>query len=218
MYEDETHQQQGTPGVAMGLAWTPVGGKLLFIEASSMPGSGKLVLTGNLGNVMKESALLALSWIKSHLQDLEAYSSNTLKPSLFEMRDFHLHFPAGAIPKDGPSAGITITIALISHLIGKPIRSGIAMTGELSLLGQVFRVGGIRDKVLAGYTRGIMEFILPKGNQRDWEADLGEDVRGSVKVHWVDSILDVLEITLGSGRRLIKTLKEEENAAIQAKL
>ena len=184
-----------------------------------MTGSGKLVLTGNLGNVMKESAQLALSWIKSHLKDLQAYSQLELKSTLFEGRDFHLHFPAGAIPKDGPSAGITITIALISHLVQRPIRPGIAMTGELSLLGQVFRVGGIRDKVLAGYTRGIMEFILPKGNQRDWESDVGEDVKGSVKVHWVDSILDVLDITLGSGRQLVKSFAEKEGeSSIHSKL
>ena len=145
----------GMPGVATGLAWTPVGGDILFIEASRVPGSGKLLLTGQLGEVMKESAQAALSLLKGRLRDLGVAELD------FEQLDVHIHVPAGATPKDGPSAGIAMFVALASLFTGRPVRSDAAMTGEISLRGLVLPVGGIKEKVLAALRVGITRVLLP---------------------------------------------------------
>jgi ATP-dependent Lon protease len=151
------------PGVATGLAWTPVGGDILFIEATRPPGGGKLILTGQLGDVMKESAQAALSLVKSRARELG------VDPALFEKSDIHIHVPANAIPKDGPSAGVAMFTALVSLLTGRTVRSDTAMTGEISLRGLVLPVGGIKEKVVAAVGAGITRVLLPARNRRDFE-------------------------------------------------
>jgi ATP-dependent Lon protease len=176
-------------GIAMGLAWTPVGGEILFIEATRMPGKGSLILTGSLGDVMKESAQTALSYIRSQ--------SKRLKIDLkdFDKFDIHVHVPAGATPKDGPSAGSTIAVALSSLLMRKLVRSDLAMTGEISLRGRVLRVGGIKEKVLAAARAGLKDVILPETNRGDW-ADVPDEVRKSLKVHFVKDIAQLISVAL----------------------
>ncbi len=179
----------GTPGVAMGLAWTPSGGELLFIEATAMKGKHGLTLTGQLGDVMKESATAALSYIRSNAKSIG------VPEDFFENRDIHVHVPAGAIPKDGPSAGVTMLTALTSLLTGKPIQDKLAMTGEITLRGQVLPVGGIKEKVLAAHRAGIKTIILPKWNEKDL-IDIPAKVRKSIKFHLVDRMSQVLKIAL----------------------
>ena len=151
------------PGVATGLAWTPFGGDILFVEATRMPGDGKLILTGQLGDVMKESAQAALSLVKSRAETLG------IDPKIFKENDLHIHIPAGAVPKDGPSAGITLFVALVSLLTGRRISKDVAMTGEISLRGLVLPVGGIKEKMLAAKRAGISRILLPELNRRDLE-------------------------------------------------
>ncbi|TFG91707.1 MAG: endopeptidase La, partial [Syntrophobacterales bacterium] len=177
------------PGVAMGLAWTPTGGELLFIEATSMRGSKGLTLTGQLGDVMKESATAALSFIRSNAKELG------INNDFFDTMDLHIHVPAGAIQKDGPSAGVTILTALTSLLTGKPIKKDLAMTGEITLRGVVLPVGGIKEKVLAAHRAGIRTLILPKWNIKDIE-DIPEKTRKEITFHFVDEMMDVLKIAL----------------------
>jgi ATP-dependent Lon protease len=162
-FYNEVALRTSLPGVATGLAWTPVGGDILFIEATKMPGDGKLLLTGQLGDVMKESAQAALSLIKSRAEMLG------LDPELFKKQDIHVHIPAGAIPKDGPSAGVTLFVALVSLLTGRRVRNDVAMTGEISLRGLVLPVGGIKEKVLAAKRAGISAVLLPKLSRKDLE-------------------------------------------------
>ena len=176
-------------GIAMGLAWTPVGGEILFIEATRMPGKGGLLLTGSLGDVMKESAQTALSYIRSQTKLLNI----DLKD--FEKFDIHVHVPAGATPKDGPSAGSTIAVALSSLLTRHLVRSDLAMTGEISLRGRVLRVGGIKEKVLAAARAGLKAVILPDGNRGDW-LDVPEEVRNTLKAHFVKNIAQLVSIAL----------------------
>jgi len=178
------------PGVAVGLAWTSVGGEILFIEASKNPGSGKLTLTGNLGNVMKESATTALSFIKAHSKELK------LKDEVFKTTDIHIHVPEGAIPKDGPSAGITMLSAITSALIGKPIKKHLAMTGEITLRGRVLPVGGIKEKILAAKRANMKEIMLCKANQKHVEQIDKAYIKG-LKFHYVERMEDVLRIGLG---------------------
>ena len=163
------------PGVATGLAWTPVGGDILFIEATRMPGNGRLILTGQLGDVMKESAQAALSLVKSRAGELG------VDPAAFEKIDIHVHVPAGAIPKDGPSAGVAMFMALASLLTGRTVRSDLAMTGEISLRGLVLPVGGIKEKVLAAQRAGITTVMLPARNRRDYE-EIPESARASAEL------------------------------------
>jgi len=177
------------PGVAMGLAWTPTGGELLFIEATSMKGNKGLTLTGQLGDVMKESATAALSFIRSNAKELG------INNDFFDTLDLHIHVPAGAIQKDGPSAGVTILTALTSLLTGKPIKKDLAMTGEITLRGVVLPVGGIKEKVLAAHRAGIRTLILPKWNMKDIE-DIPEKTRKEITFHFVDEMMDVLKIAL----------------------
>src|SRR5256885_1750336 len=176
-------------GIALGLAWTPVGGEILFIEATRMPGKGKLLLTGSLGDVMKESAQTALSYLRSQAKLLE------LEIGDLDKYDIHVHVPAGATPKDGPSAGVTIVIALASLLTRRLVRSDIAMTGEISLRGRILRVGGIKEKVLAAARSGIKQLILPEQNKSDW-AEVPEEVRHKLKVHFVRHISELMPLTL----------------------
>ena len=187
---EELEERTRVPGVAVGLAWTPAGGDILFIEATRMKGKGSLTLTGQLGDVMKESAQAALSWVRSHATGLG------IAPDFWETSDLHVHVPAGAIPKDGPSAGITITTALVSLLIGRPVRPRLAMTGEVSLAGRVLPVGGIKEKVLAAHRAGIRTLILPKRNEKNLIEDVPTDVRRVMTIHLVDSVQGVVRLAL----------------------
>jgi ATP-dependent Lon protease len=173
----------------VGLAWTPVGGEILFIEATAMPGGKGLTLTGQLGDVMKESATAALSFIRSHAESLG------VEARFFESNDIHIHIPAGAIPKDGPSAGVTMLTALTSLLTATPVKKDLAMTGEITLRGQVLPVGGIKEKVLAAHRAGIKILMLPDRNEKDLE-DIPEKVRKEITFHFVEKMMDVLDIAL----------------------
>ena len=188
-FESEMAMRTSIPGVATGLAWTPVGGDILFIEATRIPGGGRLILTGQLGDVMKESAQAALSLVKSRAR------SFGIDEALFEKSDIHIHVPAGAIPKDGPSAGVAMTMALVSLLTGKPTRSDTAMTGEISLRGLVLPVGGIKEKVTAASRAGITTVLLPSRNRRDLE-DIPEEVRKVMRFVWCERIDDAVAAAL----------------------
>lgn len=188
-YHRERQDGCSMVGVVTGLAWTEVGGEILFIESSLNLGKGSLVLTGNLGDVMKESATIALGWVKSAADRLG------IDGNLFVSRDLHLHIPEGAIPKDGPSAGITMATAIVSILTGRVVRSGIAMTGELTLRGRVLPVGGIKEKILAARRAGVTDIILSGQNRRDIESIKPQYVSG-LRFSYVDSIDDVLSASL----------------------
>jgi len=177
------------PGVATGLAWTPVGGDILFVEATKMPGEGRLQLTGQLGDVMKESAQAALSLIKSRAESLG------IDPETFRKQDLHVHIPAGAIPKDGPSAGITLFVALVSLLLGKRISKDIAMTGEISLRGLVLPVGGIKEKVLAAKRAGISGVLLPDLNRRDVD-EIPAAAREGIRFEYLKTAEEALALAL----------------------
>jgi ATP-dependent Lon protease len=187
---EEVEERTRVPGVAIGLAWTPVGGDVLFIEATRMPGKRTLTLTGQLGDVMKESVQAGLSWVRSHADELG------IVPEFWETSDIHVHVPAGAIPKDGPSAGVTMTTALVSLLTGRRVRPGLAMTGEVSLTGRVLPVGGIKEKVLAAHRAGIRTVLLPKRNEKSLVEDVPRAVRNEMTIHLVDSVTDVLRLAL----------------------
>jgi ATP-dependent Lon protease len=180
-FENEVAMRTGVAGVATGLAWTPVGGDILFIEATKVPGKGALILTGQLGDVMRESAQAALSLVKSRSGALG------IDAGLFERSDIHVHVPAGATPKDGPSAGVAMTIALVSLLLDRRVRSDTAMTGEISLRGLVLPVGGIKEKVVAAAAAGIRRVLLPARNRRDFE-DIPSDVRERLDFVWLENI------------------------------
>jgi ATP-dependent Lon protease len=188
-FTSETKARVTTPGVATGLAWTPTGGELLFIEATAMKGKKGLTLTGQLGDVMKESATAALSFIRSNAKKLE------VDEDFFDTHDLHIHVPAGAIPKDGPSAGVTMLTALTSLLKNKTIHKDLAMTGEITLRGQVLPVGGIKEKVLAAHRAGIKEIILPEWNKKDLE-DVPPKVQKEINFHFVDKMIKVLDLAL----------------------
>ena len=178
------------PGVAIGLAWTPVGGEVLFIEASRMTGTGSLTLTGQLGDVMKESARAALSWVRAHAAQW------SIDPDFFKSSEIHVHVPSGAIPKDGPSAGVTMATALVSELTRRPVRGDVAMTGEITLSGKVLPVGGIKEKVLAAKRAGIREIILPRQNEKNVKEDLDPELRAGLTIHLVGTIDEVLLLAL----------------------
>src|SRR5438874_2228466 len=188
-FETEMAEAITESGVATGLAWTPVGGDILFIEATRMPGSGKLLLTGSLGEVMKESAQTALTYLRSQAKALK------LDFNEFDKQDIHIHVPAGATPKDGPSAGVTIVVALASLLSQRLVRSDVAMTGEISLRGRVLPVGGIKEKVLAASRAGIKRIILPEQNRKDW-VDVPAEVRQKIKAHFVRHISQIFPLAL----------------------
>jgi len=187
---EEVLQRTRVPGVATALAWTPVGGDVMFVEAICMPGRRELMLTGMLGDVMKESAQAALSYVRSHAADLK------VDPQIFARSDIHLHVPAGAIPKDGPSAGITMATALASLMTGRQARPDVAMTGEITLTGRVLPVGGIKEKVLAARRAGIKTVVLPAENKKDVDEDVPEEVRKELNFEFVESIDEVFKKAL----------------------
>ena len=189
IFSREEYQGNDLPGVVTGLAWTSAGGEILFIESSYSKGKGHLSLTGNLGDVMKESATLALEYIKSHAQEIG------IDGNLFDERDIHVHVPAGAVPKDGPSAGITMVTSLVSSFTGRKVKKALAMTGEITLRGKVLPVGGIREKILAAKRAGIKEIILCSENRKDIE-DIKKEYLKGLKFHYVDTIAEVLKIAL----------------------
>ncbi len=190
-FENELALRAGMPGVATGLAWTPVGGDILFIEASRTVGNGRLILTGQLGDVMKESAQAALTLVKSRANPLN------IDPTLFEKTDIHIHVPAGAIPKDGPSAGVAMFIALSSLFMNQPVKNRVAMTGEISLRGMVLPVGGIKEKVLAALAAGIEQVILPKRNQKDLE-EVPPEAQRQLQLFFVDDVSEAVRIAIQS--------------------
>ena len=180
-------QQENPPGVVTGLAWTPAGGEILFIEATDMPGSGQVTLTGKLGDVMKESAMISLSLLKSRLP---------LNSINFKERDLHIHVPSGAVPKDGPSAGIALFTALASLFTGKRVNPQLAMTGEITLRGAVLPIGGLKEKMLGAQRAGITKVLIPRDNVSDLK-DLPPEIREQMTVVAVDTIEDVLHETIG---------------------
>ena len=188
--DEEVAERTKNPGVALGLAWTPAGGEVLFVEASRMPGGGSLTLTGHLGDVMKESARAALSWFRGQT---DAYGVDS---DFYEHSEIHLHVPSGAIPKDGPSAGVTMATALASELTGRPVRGDLAMTGEITLSGHVLPVGGIKEKVLAARRHGVFEVIMPRQNEKNVNEDLSEELRKDMKIHFISTIEEVLTLAL----------------------
>ncbi len=204
-YFREVAEWTDRSGIATGLAWTQVGGEILFVECTQMKGKGKLIITGRLGDVMKESAMAAVSWIKANAQSL------ALNEDLFETTDFHIHMPAGAVPKDGPSAGVTLTSALVSLLIDLPVSSDLAMTGEITLRGKVLPVGGVKEKIIAAKSAGIKRVILPEKNMKDLD-DVSDSVRAALEFHPVREIEQVLDLAFGAA------LKERVSAAAGEKI
>jgi len=188
--DEEVKDRTRNPGVATGMAWTPVGGDVLFVEATRMAGSGSLTLTGQLGDVMKESARAALSWVRAHANEWQ------IDPEFFKNSELHVHVPSGAIPKDGPSAGVTMVTAMVSELTRRPVRGDLSMTGEITLQGKVLPVGGIKEKVLAAKRLGIKEIILPRQNDKDVKEDLSEELRKGLTIHLVSTIDEVLLLAL----------------------
>jgi ATP-dependent Lon protease len=188
-FESESAMRTSVPGVATGLAWTPVGGDILFIEATRIPGSGQLILTGQLGDVMKESAQAALSIVKNRTAALG------IDPARFEKNDIHVHVPAGAIPKDGPSAGVAMFMALVSLMTDRTVRSDTAMTGEISLRGLVLPVGGIKEKVVAAHSAGLKRVMLPARNRRDFD-DIPEIARNEMEFIWLERVEEAVAAAL----------------------
>jgi ATP-dependent Lon protease len=184
------------PGIAIGLAWTPVGGDILFVEATAMKGKKGLTLTGQLGDVMKESAAAALSFIRTNAKELG------VKPEFFEDMDIHIHVPAGAIPKDGPSAGVTMLTVLTSLLTNRKVKKHLAMTGEITLRGAVLPVGGIKEKVLAAYRAGIKTILLPAWNRKDIE-DIPVNVQKSISFHFINDMMEVIKLALEPEKKKI---------------
>jgi ATP-dependent Lon protease len=193
-YSAEARRRTAEPGVATGLAYTPAGGDVLFIEATAYPGRGRLRITGQLGEVMQESAQAALSWVRAHAEDLG------LPADWFAGHDVHIHVPAGAVPKDGPSAGVTMATALASLVRDEPVSADVGMTGEITLTGQVLPVGGIREKVLAAQRAGLKRVILPRENEHDLD-DLPPETREELEFVLADGIEEVLDHAFAGGAR-----------------
>jgi ATP-dependent Lon protease len=187
--EPEAAARTAVPGVATGLAVTGVGGDVLFVEAATMAGKGGLVLTGQLGDVMKESARIALTYVRSHARELG------IDEQALDGREVHVHVPAGAIPKDGPSAGVTMVTAIASLLTGRPVKSTIGMTGEVTLQGRVLPIGGLKQKVLAAHAAGLTEVILPERNRHDLD-DVPAEIRETMRFHIVSSVDQMLGVAL----------------------
>jgi len=194
--QEELEERTLIAGVSIGLSWTAHGGEVLFIEATQMSGKKGLTLTGQLGDVMKESAQAALSWVRAHARQLG------IEDSFFERVDIHLHVPEGAIPKDGPSAGVTLVTAIVSLLTKRLVRPRVAMTGEITLSGRVLPVGGVKEKVLAAHRMGIKEVIVPRRNEKAVKEDIPPNVQADIRIHMVSSIEEVLELALGPGEPL----------------
>jgi ATP-dependent Lon protease len=192
----EQRRRTKDPGVATGLAWTPVGGEVLFVEATAVPGSGNLTITGQLGDVMRESAQAALTWVRRHTDEI----APDLPDDWFAKNDIHVHVPAGAVPKDGPSAGVAMTTALASLISNRTVRNDVAMTGEITLTGQVLPIGGLKEKSLAAQRAGIKLVIVPDRNQGDVE-EISEQEREGLEFVYADDIGDVLETALEPDRK-----------------
>jgi len=207
--DEEVFERTKNPGVALGLAWTPVGGEVLFVEATRMSGSGSLTLTGHLGEVMKESAKAALSWFRANV------ATYGVEPSFYEDSEIHLHVPSGAIPKDGPSAGVTMVTALVSTLTARPVRSDLAMTGEITLSGHVLPVGGIKEKILAARRLGVFNVAVPKQNEKDVNEDLSPELKREINVHYISTISEALELALLS---TVGSRRPDETPADSAQL
>ena len=188
-FHSELAEHTTKPGVVTGLAWTAAGGDILFVESTLMKGKGKLTLTGQLGDVMKESATAGLTYVRSHAEDFG------IDPDFNETSDIHVHVPAGAIPKDGPSAGVSMVTSLVSLLTNKPVKAKVAMTGEITLRGNVLPIGGVKEKVTAAHRSGITEVILPDLNRKDLE-DVPEHVSKDLTFHFVKEIRDVLKVAI----------------------
>ncbi|MFO0708321.1 MAG: S16 family serine protease [Sandaracinus sp.] len=182
-------EQDNAPGIAAGLAWTPVGGDILFIETTKMPGKGRIEITGQLGDVMKESVRAALAYLRSHADELG------VDAEFMEKHDLHVHVPAGAIPKDGPSAGITMFTALTSLVTGRRVRSDVAMTGEVTLRGRVLPIGGLKSKMLAAHRAGFKRVIIPKLNERDLP-EIPETVRNELEIIAAEDVREVIAAAL----------------------
>ena len=203
-FENEVAQRTSIAGVATGLAWTPVGGDILFVESARVPGSGKLILTGQLGDVMKESAQAALSLVKAQAGELG------IDAKLFDQSDIHVHVPAGAIPKDGPSAGVAMFVSLVSLMKRRAVRPDVAMTGEISLRGLVLPVGGIKEKTIAAARAGVRKVILPARNRRDLE-DIPQSTRRLLEFIWVERVSDALEAALSTVEGADSTVRAERS-------
>ncbi len=200
-FTSEVAERTDTPGIATGLAVTGIGGDVLFIEAAHMDGDEGLTLTGQLGDVMKESVRTASSYVRSHAAEL------SIDPAAFKNQHFHVHVPAGAVPKDGPSAGVTMVTALASLLTGRPVRGGLGMTGEVTLQGKVLPIGGVKQKLLAAHRAGLTDVIVPRRNEPDLD-DVPESVRAEIHIHPVSTVAEVLSLALSldvaSGERLLQ--------------
>jgi ATP-dependent Lon protease len=205
-FDPELASRTSVPGVATGMAYTPVGGEILFIEATRMPGKGVITLTGQIGEVMKESATAAYTLIRSRAENLG------IDPKLVAESDIHIHVPAGAVPKDGPSAGVAMFTALASLMLNRPVRHDVAMTGEITLRGLVLPIGGLKEKTLAAKRAGIKQVIVPKRNERDLP-DIPQEVRDTLKFHFVENLDEVLKIALAEP--LKKTPRGSANAGKQ---
>jgi ATP-dependent Lon protease len=210
-FSSEVRKRVSEPGVATGLAYTQVGGDVLFIEATAYPGKSKLTITGQLGEVMQESAQTALSWVRAHAVQLG------IEPEWFETHDVHIHVPAGAVPKDGPSAGITMATAIASLVLGRNVSPEVGMTGEITLTGQVLPIGGLREKVLAAQRAGLTKVIIPSENVHDLD-ELPPETREAMEFIRVDTIEEVLEAAFDDqrARRPRRTASQERAAAASA--
>ena len=188
-YHLEIVGAKGSIGVATGLAWTPAGGEIIFVEAVKMKGKSNLTLTGSLGDVMKESAQAALSYIRSHTDLLN------IPETIFDKHDIHIHVPAGSIPKDGPSAGLTIAVALISLLTERPCKKDTALTGEMTLSGRLLPVGGVKEKVLAAHRAGVKAVVFPAKNEADLK-DIPDDIKKDLKIITTDKLMEIVDLVL----------------------
>ena len=209
-FENEIAMRTSVPGVATGLAWTPVGGDILFVESTRVPGSGKLILTGQLGDVMKESAQAALTLVKAQAERLG------IDPQMFEKSDVHIHVPAGAVPKDGPSAGVSIFTSLVSMMTQRTVLKDVAMTGEISLRGLVLPVGGIKEKVVAAARSGIRTVILPARNRRDYD-EIPASVREALRFVWAERVEDVVAAAFEGGLAISPAGQQGQGAKGQAR-
>ena len=206
--ETEIVERTREPGVMVGLAWTPTGGDVLYVEANAMKGSKGFTMTGHVGQVMQESMQAALAWVRSHAADYD------IDPDFFQSKDIHIHVPSGAIPKDGPSAGVTMVSALVSALTRRPSRQRLAMTGEITLSGQVLPVGGIKEKVLAAKRAGVLEVILPADNESNVHEDLNPEMLEGLKLHFVKTIKEVVEKGLEKDPLPVATTRPNRDVAI----
>jgi ATP-dependent Lon protease len=206
--ETEIVERTRQPGVMVGLAWTPTGGDVLYVEANVMKGGKGFTMTGHVGQVMQESMQAALAWVRSHAADYN------IDPEFFQSRDIHIHVPSGAIPKDGPSAGVTMVAALVSALTRRPSRQRLAMTGEITLSGQVLPVGGIKEKVLAAKRAGVVTVILPADNEPNVHEDLNPEMLEGLTLHYVKTIQEVIDAGLEKDPVPVEMDRLARNAAL----